>query len=192
MAALRRAAARRDRHRRRVAAARAALHVCLSQRELDARARADRRAVRAAGLRALRRRGPRPRGRGSAAAGAWDPTSPAARGARWTATATRCGCCARCMRRLRGAGVARARRASAWRRSSPAPDGFALHTAHGRIDCERVVLAAGLGNARLAPMVGLARPVTPNKGQIIALERVRAVPAVAARDASARPTKAPC
>ena len=35
------------------------------------------------------------------------------------------------------------------------------------------MLAAGLGNARLAPMVGLAAPVTPNKGQIIVLERVR-------------------
>ena len=35
------------------------------------------------------------------------------------------------------------------------------------------MLAAGLGNARLAPMVGLAAPVVPNKGQIIALERVR-------------------
>ena len=53
-----------------------------------------------------------------------------------------------------------------------ASDGFVLHTARGRIRCKRVVLAAGLGNARLAPMVGLVAPVKPNKGQIIALERI--------------------
>lgn len=51
--------------------------------------------------------------------------------------------------------------------------GFALDTGHGTVRCERVVLAAGLGNARLAPMVGLAMPVTPNQGHIVALERVR-------------------
>ena len=55
----------------------------------------------------------------------------------------------------------------------PHATGFRLHTAGGGVDCERVVLAAGLGNARLAPMVGLAAPVTPNKGQIVVLERVQ-------------------
>lgn len=50
--------------------------------------------------------------------------------------------------------------------------GFALYTAYGIVRCRTVVLAAGLGNARLAPMVGLRAPVRPNKGQIIALERV--------------------
>ena len=34
------------------------------------------------------------------------------------------------------------------------------------------MLAAGLANAVLAPMVGLAAPVRPNQGQIIVLERV--------------------
>jgi hydrogen cyanide synthase HcnC len=58
-------------------------------------------------------------------------------------------------------------------RIEPDAHGFALRTERGAVSCERVVLAAGLGNARLAPMVGLAGPVTPNKGQIIALERVR-------------------
>jgi octopine oxidase subunit B len=37
---------------------------------------------------------------------------------------------------------------------------------------EKIVLAAGLGNARLAPMVGLEAPVKPSKGQIIATEKV--------------------
>jgi len=58
-------------------------------------------------------------------------------------------------------------------RIEPGEHDFILHTDRGAIACERVVLAAGLANARLAPMVGLAAPVTPNKGQIVALERVR-------------------
>jgi len=57
-------------------------------------------------------------------------------------------------------------------RIEPAANGFRIATSRGTIRCERVVLAAGLGNATLAPMVGLRAPVTPNKGQIIALERV--------------------
>jgi glycine/D-amino acid oxidase-like deaminating enzyme len=55
----------------------------------------------------------------------------------------------------------------------PGDGRFMLHTSRGTFECERVVLAAGLGNARLAPMVGLTAPVKPNQGQIIALERVR-------------------
>jgi glycine/D-amino acid oxidase-like deaminating enzyme len=57
-------------------------------------------------------------------------------------------------------------------RISPHRDGFTLETARGVIEAGKVVLAAGLGNAALAPMVGLAAPVRPNKGQIIALERM--------------------
>ena len=57
-------------------------------------------------------------------------------------------------------------------RIEPRAAGFVLHSSHGNIECERLVLAAGLGNARLAPMVGLSAPVTPNKGHIIVLERV--------------------
>jgi len=37
----------------------------------------------------------------------------------------------------------------------------------------RVVLAAGLGNRDLAPMVGLKAPVKPNRGQILVSERVQ-------------------
>ena len=49
---------------------------------------------------------------------------------------------------------------------------FVLDTSGGRIAAGKVVLAAGLGNAALAPMVGLRAPVRPNQGQIIVLERV--------------------
>ena len=57
-------------------------------------------------------------------------------------------------------------------RIEPRAHGFALRSARGTLECERLVLAAGLGNARLAPMVGLTAPVVPNKGHIIVLERV--------------------
>jgi glycine/D-amino acid oxidase-like deaminating enzyme len=49
---------------------------------------------------------------------------------------------------------------------------FRLHTANGEIAAGRIVLAAGLGNARLAPMVGLTAPVRPQRGQIIVTEKV--------------------
>ncbi len=55
----------------------------------------------------------------------------------------------------------------------PRSPNFVVRTPNNIVECERVVLAAGLGNAQLAPMVGLAAPVTPNKGQILVLERVR-------------------
>jgi glycine/D-amino acid oxidase-like deaminating enzyme len=37
----------------------------------------------------------------------------------------------------------------------------------------KVVLSAGLGNAKLAPMVGLEAPVVPNRGQVLICERMR-------------------
>jgi glycine/D-amino acid oxidase-like deaminating enzyme len=49
--------------------------------------------------------------------------------------------------------------------------GFQLITRHGVIGAERIVLAAGNGNGRLAPMVGLNAPVRPQRGQIIVTER---------------------
>lgn len=45
--------------------------------------------------------------------------------------------------------------------------GDQIHTAG------RVVLAAGLGNRDLAPMVGLQAPVQPNRGQILVTERMQ-------------------
>ncbi len=50
---------------------------------------------------------------------------------------------------------------------------FVIDAAGARIGAAQVVLAAGLGNAALAPQVGLHAPVRPQRGQIIALERVR-------------------
>ena len=49
---------------------------------------------------------------------------------------------------------------------------FRLHSDGGEIAAARVVLAAGLGNARLASMVGLEAPVRPQRGQIIVTEKV--------------------
>jgi glycine/D-amino acid oxidase-like deaminating enzyme len=50
---------------------------------------------------------------------------------------------------------------------------FAVATMQRSFVADRVVLAAGLGNARLAPHVGLSAPVRPQRGQIIVLERVK-------------------
>lgn len=48
---------------------------------------------------------------------------------------------------------------------------FRAATARGDWQAGRVVLAAGLDNARLAPMVGLAAPVRPQRGHVIVTER---------------------
>ncbi len=49
--------------------------------------------------------------------------------------------------------------------------GFAITTPAGVIEAGRVVLAAGLGNARLAPMVGLEAPLRPLRGQVMVTEK---------------------
>jgi glycine/D-amino acid oxidase-like deaminating enzyme len=49
---------------------------------------------------------------------------------------------------------------------------FPLTTASGALRGRRLVLAAGLGNARLAPLVGLQAPVAPLRGQIMITERM--------------------
>lgn len=58
------------------------------------------------------------------------------------------------------------------RKVESASNEFRLHTARGQIAAEKIVLAAGLGNARLASMVGLEAPVRPQRGQIMVTERV--------------------
>jgi hydrogen cyanide synthase HcnC len=58
-------------------------------------------------------------------------------------------------------------------RIEPLARGFRVHTPHAILTTERVVLASGLGNARLAPMVGLVAPVRPQRGQIVVLERLQ-------------------
>jgi len=49
--------------------------------------------------------------------------------------------------------------------------GFEIDTTKGKLGAQQVVLTAGLGNARLAPMVGLTAPVRPQRGQIVVTER---------------------
>jgi hydrogen cyanide synthase HcnC len=50
--------------------------------------------------------------------------------------------------------------------------GFRLTTRHAEVRAGKIVLAAGNGNARLGPMVGLDVPVRPQRGQIIVTEKV--------------------
>jgi hydrogen cyanide synthase HcnC len=50
--------------------------------------------------------------------------------------------------------------------------GFRLTTRHGEVRAGKLVLAAGNGNARLGPMVGLDVPVRPQRGHIIVTEKV--------------------
>ena len=56
---------------------------------------------------------------------------------------------------------------------TPVGSGFRIEVAGGSVSAARVVLAAGLGNANLAPMVGISAPVRPQRGQILVLERVQ-------------------
>jgi glycine/D-amino acid oxidase-like deaminating enzyme len=50
---------------------------------------------------------------------------------------------------------------------------FRLATTHGEVRANRVALAAGNANMRLAPMVGLEAPMRPERGQIVVTERLR-------------------
>ena len=52
---------------------------------------------------------------------------------------------------------------------------FRIGVAGGEIGAPKVVLAAGFGNAALAPHFALAAPVKPLKGQILVTERTRRV-----------------
>ena len=57
-------------------------------------------------------------------------------------------------------------------RIEPRGGEFRLHGANVEISAHKIVLAAGLGNAPLAPMVGLNVPLRPQRGQIIVTEKV--------------------
>ena len=48
---------------------------------------------------------------------------------------------------------------------------FRVTTRHGEIRSGKLVLAAGIANARLGPMVGLDVPVRPQRGQLIVTEK---------------------
>jgi glycine/D-amino acid oxidase-like deaminating enzyme len=50
---------------------------------------------------------------------------------------------------------------------------FRLHTPRRTLHAGKVVIAAGNASMHLAPMVGLAAPMKPNRGQIIVTERVQ-------------------
>ncbi len=50
---------------------------------------------------------------------------------------------------------------------------FRLATGQGEIRAGRVALTAGNANMRLAPMVGLEAPMRPERGQIVVTERLR-------------------
>lgn len=52
-----------------------------------------------------------------------------------------------------------------------APRDFAVTAAGRRFVAPRIVLAAGLGNADLAPRFGLSAPVRPQRGQVLVTER---------------------
>ncbi|CAN1549841.1 DadA Glycine/D-amino acid oxidases (deaminating) [Rhabdaerophilaceae bacterium] len=54
----------------------------------------------------------------------------------------------------------------------PTADGFQIMTPNGSFRARKVVLAAGLGNAKLAPLVGLAAPVRPQRGQVMVTEKL--------------------
>lgn len=57
-------------------------------------------------------------------------------------------------------------------RIRPVAEGFVVDTPGGPIQAARIVLAAGLGNASLAPMVGLRQPLRPQRGQILVTEKL--------------------
>ena len=54
----------------------------------------------------------------------------------------------------------------------PEGGGFVVSGVWGQLRAAKIVLAAGLGNARLGASVGLHIPVRPSKGQIIVTEKV--------------------
>ncbi len=55
---------------------------------------------------------------------------------------------------------------------SPESGGFTVQAGAERLVGQKIVIAAGLGSRRLAPMVGLEMPVTPLRGQILVTERL--------------------
>jgi hydrogen cyanide synthase HcnC len=51
-------------------------------------------------------------------------------------------------------------------------DDMRITTPAGQFFCSRLVLAAGLANARLAPMIGLEQSLRPQKGQVVVTEKL--------------------
>ena len=59
--------------------------------------------------------------------------------------------------------------------ANAAPRDFRISISDREIGAPKIVLAAGLGNAGLAPLFGLSAPVEPQRGQILVTERARRV-----------------
>src|SRR5580658_7116829 len=55
------------------------------------------------------------------------------------------------------------------------PHDFRLGSGAEEISAPKIVLAAGLGNAALAPLFGLSTPVRPQRGQILVTERTERI-----------------
>lgn len=51
-------------------------------------------------------------------------------------------------------------------------NGYHLKTSKGIFECERLVLAGGLGNRQLGAHLGLNVPLYPNRGQVLLTERI--------------------
>ena len=54
----------------------------------------------------------------------------------------------------------------------PQAQGFSVETEAGRVSCDRVVLAAGLGSTALAAPLGLRAELRPQRGQVVVTERM--------------------
>ena len=109
--------------------------------------------------------------------------------ARSTATATRCASCAPSTA-ISSAAAASICRTTSSRRSSIAMAASVSPAVAAQIEAGKVVLAAGNGNARLAPLVGLRAPVRPQRGQILVTEKLAPFLNYIVQP-SARPTRAP-
>lgn len=55
----------------------------------------------------------------------------------------------------------------------PSVNGFTVHTHNHKFSCEKIVLASGLANTKLASKLGMAVPLKPNQGQLLITERVK-------------------
>ncbi|WP_413733698.1 NAD(P)/FAD-dependent oxidoreductase [Sodalis sp. RH21] len=64
-------------------------------------------------------------------------------------------------------------RGAAVQRIACGDSGFSADNGQVRVAAQKIVLAAGLGNRRLAGQLGLYAPVTPLRGQVLVTERVR-------------------
>jgi glycine/D-amino acid oxidase-like deaminating enzyme len=63
------------------------------------------------------------------------------------------------------------RRGARIERIEPVSGGYRLVSGDSVIECQNVVLAAGLGNVQLAESLGIALPIKPMRGQILVSER---------------------